>query len=135
LWNNIQEHLNSGLQPPFWIDAYHDANRRFASGDYRGALLEAVVAIEAFIRAELLSAVPPDETAIRKRLNLWAMTDVLDNFTKIGALRALGIPAETIKKIKEAFKIRNEIMHGKTVILKEDFLTETLSSAKMVVRA
>ncbi|WP_298847277.1 hypothetical protein, partial [uncultured Ruegeria sp.] len=135
-WELIQQKLQSGEQTPIWIDIFHEANRRLAAGDVRGAHLDAAVSAEAFIRQKLMdsvAALPATETAIRKRIENWNMTDVLNKFGKISTLNSLGLDKEQLANLRSVFDIRNAIMHGRTVNMQEAELKATLKTIKVLI--
>ncbi|WP_170520320.1 hypothetical protein [Ruegeria atlantica] len=135
-WEVIQESLQAGVQTSLWIDTFHESNRRLAAGDVRGAYLDAAVSAESFIRHKLMqsvAALPATETAIRKRIESWNMTDVLSRFDKISTLSSLDLSREQLANLRSVFDTRNAIMHGKHVDLKEAELKVMLKSVKALV--
>ena len=132
-WIFIQETLKNGNYPPLWIDAYHDARRRLRIGDVRGAYLETAICLESFLRKKIedaLAPLPKEETAIRNRMSRWGMSDIITNLDKVSTLRDLSIFKGTIK---ELFKKRDAIMHGKKVQLDASSLNSILSNAKTII--
>lgn len=137
-WAEIEAALVEHEQPPIWNETFHEAMRRFATGDFRGALLDAAISVEAFLRRHLLSVLDPlpdDEKALRKRVENWNMTDVLNNLTKVSTLRSLGLSPDQTRLLKTMFEIRNSIMHGKHVELDKAALVEVMNAVKSIIRA
>jgi hypothetical protein len=137
-WSTVQEALGTGLQPPIWIDFWHEAMRRRSAGDLRGAILDGAVSLESFLRHRLLQALDPlpeEDAAIRKRIENWNMTDILSNLGKVSTLRALEIGADTTTRMRKTFDTRNSMMHGRQVDLDEEMVGQTLRMVKSLVQA
>jgi hypothetical protein len=137
-WGAIQEALDAKLQPPIWIDFCHEAMRRRVAGDLRGAILDGAVSLEGFLRHKLLQALDPlpeEDVAIRKRIENWNMTDVLNNLNKVSTLRALDIAADTTVLMRKTFDTRNSLMHGRYVDLDDEMVMQTLRMVKDLVQA
>jgi hypothetical protein len=137
-WGSVQEALDAGRQPPIWIDFWHEAMRRRSAGDLRGAILDGAVSLESFLRYKLLQALDPlpeEDTAIRKRIESWNMTDVLSNLGKVTTLRALEIDADTTVRMRKAFDTRNSLMHGRHFDLDDEMVEQTLRMVKSLVQA
>ena len=137
-WGAVQEALDARLQPPIWIDFWHEAMRRRSAGDLRGAMLDGAVSLESFLRHKLLQALDPlpeEETAIRKRIESWNMTDIFSNLGKVSTLRALEIDADTTTRMRKTFDTRNSLMHGRHVDLDEEMVGQTLRMVKSLVHA
>lgn len=137
-WSAVQEALDASRQPPIWIDFWHEAMRRHSAGDLRGAILDGAVSLESFLRHKLLQALDPlpeEDTAIRKRIENWNMTDVLSNLGKVSTLRALEIDADATKRMRKTFDTRNSLMHGRRVDLDEAMVGQTLKMVRSLVQA
>lgn len=137
-WNRIQNILQAGEQPPLWIDAYHDAQRREKVGDFKGALLEIAICIESFLRKKLMDSLKPlplSEVAIHKSVERWNISDILKNHKKISTLNEINFTQETIDCLKETFEARNAIMHGKTTQFSFSQLKLTLSTVRKIISA
>ena len=135
-WNGIRVALTQAEQPPIWIDLFHDAVRRKEIGDIRGAFIGAAVSAESYLRHKLIQAVsflPEDETPNRRRIEFWNMTDVLKKLNKVGTTRALGLNSNQFATLKSSFNIRNSLLHGKTLVIKEDDLSSFLLVLKAMV--
>lgn len=140
-WSAMREALDARLQPPIWIDLWHEAMRRHSAGDLRGAILDGAVSLESFLRHKLLHALDPlpvEDAAIRKRIEKWNMTDVLNNLGKVSTLRALEIDSDIEERMRKIFDTRNSLMHGRQIDLDEEMeemVGQTLKMVRSLVQA
>lgn len=137
-WSAVQEALDASPQPPIWIDFWHEAMRRHSAGDLRGAILDGAVSLESFLRHRLVQALEPlpeEDVAIRNRIEIWGMKDILDNLGKVSTLRTLGIDAGTKSRMRVAVETRNSLMHGRHVDLDDEMVRQTLMMVKSLLQA
>ena len=107
-------------------------------GDVRGAFLDVAISVEAFMKQKLMASLDPllnDEPAIRKRLETWNITEVLNNYEKVHTIRSLQLTPEVIAVLRRSLETRNSIMHGKSVDLDEAILKSTLYEIKGIFNA
>lgn len=108
-WANIRHALVGGDSPPVFVDLLFDAEMHIEAGDFRRAVIDTVVAAEAYIRTTVRSVLPGEMT------KFMPIKQVLRKlFPK--ALATLGKAGfKEPDELQDILEVRNAIMHSGNV--------------------
>ena len=115
IWQAASAALSKVDEPPIWIDVAMSAKRRREAFDFKGAVLDAAIAVEVALRdrvEQALKRLAAKENAVRDRIERhWPISDIVKKRKKISTIPDDLAAADVLN----LFTLRNEIMHRRKV--------------------
>jgi hypothetical protein len=134
-WKLAEKALLALRNVPVWQQYLSEAEQKLQTGDSRGAVLDAAIAVETSVRQLIATAVlrVPNASA-EGLLNALPISRILDKWTQLGFSSRRWREQDLQKDLKSLFEMRNAIMHrGKRVDPEADLLYRALSAANYFV--
>jgi len=135
-WQEIQSKLESGSQPPIFVELKHDAKENIELGDFRRSVIDMAMACETFMRFSVVQKLPRElSLKLIEYVEMANVNQYIDRFfpeilDEIGKNKFKALKAE----LAILFKKRNKLVHmGQDDGIDEDLCKKLLLTTESLL--